>query len=115
MPGSLKNILLVLFTAAYFAASQVTVLSIVTAWYSTTADAAVAAHKGPSRDFGVPFWTPRTHLLVFQHPELSQGVPSSPFLYPTERAYRIIEAESAPECYTAAYFSELCNKAPPQA
>jgi hypothetical protein len=115
MSKPLKNIFLVLFAAAYFAASQVTVLSILSAWYSTAADSAVAMHKGPAKDPGFPSWTPRTHLLVFPHPELSQGVASSPFLYPLERAYRINPAEQAPGCYVAYYYSEFCNKAPPQA
>ena len=115
MSRPLRNILLVLFAAAYFAASQITVLSILSAWYSTAGDSAVAMHKGPTKDLGYPSWTPRTHLLVFQHPELSQGIPSSPFLYPSDRAYRIILAERAPECYVAYYYSEFCNKAPPQA
>jgi hypothetical protein len=110
-----RNILLILFAAAYFAATQVTVIAIVSAWYSTTADSAVAAHKGPTKDPGVPSWTPRTHLLVFYHPELSQACSGSPFLYPAVRAYRTIQAEYTPECSPASYYSELCNKAPPQA
>ncbi len=115
MKRPLKNILTVLFAAAYFAASQVTVLSIVSAWYSTAADSTVATRKGPSKEFGIPSWTPRTHLLVTQHPEVSQGIPASPFLYPAERVYRVIQAPHSPERYVASYFSELCNKAPPLA
>ncbi len=115
MSKPLKNILLVLFAGAYFAASQVTVLSIVSTWYSTSADFGLATHKGPMKDFGIPSWTPRTHLLVFHYPELSQSVPASAFLYPADGAYRIIQAEESPECPAASYYSELCNKAPPQA
>jgi hypothetical protein len=110
-----RNILLVLFAAAYFAATQMTVIAIVSAWYSTAADSAVAAHRGPSRDLGVPSWTPRTHPLVFHHAELSQGVPASPFHYPSQQTYRIIQAEDSPGHSLASYFAELCNKAPPQA
>lgn len=115
MKRPLKNILPVLIAAAYFAASQVTVISIVSAWYSTAADTAVATHKGPSKEFGIPSWTPRTHLLAIQHPEVSQGIPASPFLYPAQRAYSVIRAQHSPERYVASYFSELCNKAPPLA
>jgi hypothetical protein len=114
MNRPLRNICLIFFAATYFAASQVTVLSIVAAWYSTTADSALATHAGFSRDLGVPAWTPRTHALVFQNPELSQGVPASPFLYPAQRTYRVIDAERSPERYVAFYYSDLCNKAPPR-
>ncbi len=114
MKKHLKDIFLILFTAAYFAASQITVLSIISAWYSTTDNSAVAMHKGMTRDLGLPSWTPRTQLIVAQHPELSQSVPTSPFLYPVDRAYRVLQLKDAVECPVASYYSELCNKAPPR-
>lgn len=115
MRKPLRDIALILFAAAYFAASQITVLSIISAWYSTADDSAVAMQKGMTRDLGFPSWAPRTHLTVFQHPDLSQSVPASPFLYPAERTYRVLQLEDTPECPVSSYFSELCNKAPPRA
>ncbi len=114
MNGQLKKILLVLFAATYVAASQITVLAIISAWYSTAADSAVERHQGPTKEFGVPAWAPRTHLPVSQQSELSPVAPSSPFIYQRERTCRIVQAEHPLQCFVAFYFSDLCNKAPPR-
>lgn len=113
MARTLKDMMLILFAAAYFAASQITVITILSSWYSTGGNSTVAMHGGSTRDFGVPSWTPRTHVPLFQHPDLSPGVPSSPFLYPAQRAYRLIQVQQPPADYSAYYSSGLCNKAPP--
>ncbi len=114
MNQRLKKTLLLLFVATYVAASQITVLSIISAWYSTAADSAVERHQGPTKEFGVPAWVPRTHLPAFQQSELSPAAPSSPFVYQSERTCRIIQAQRPLQCFVAFYFSDLCNKAPPR-
>lgn len=114
MTAELKRRSLVLLAVAYFLASQATVVCIVSEWYSTGGETAVAWQSGPARDNAGLSWTPRTHLLLDEQGNLSAAEIPAMFSYPPERSFHVIWCDQLPLSQSDSYFAPLSNKAPPQ-
>lgn len=105
----------ILLTAAYLLASQVTVVCIVSEWYSSTGESAVALQSGPMKEHAVLSWTPRTHLPLNQQGDLSPAVVPALASYLSEKAFLIIRCDRTLLPRSVSYFAPLSNKAPPTA
>lgn len=102
-----------LLGAAYFAASLATVVLLVSVWYSTGGEYAVARQHEKPRDLPCLSWTARTHLPLVEQKELPQGLPPTPCDYQVDKEYHFIPAEQLLSTPTMFFFAGLSNKAPP--
>lgn len=115
MQAKTKRRSLILITAAYLLASQATVVCIVSEWYSTRGEHAVAWQSGPAREHAVLSWTPRTHLPLSEQVNLSPAEAPTLASYPSEKLSHIIRRDQPPLPQSESYFAPLSNKAPPTA
>ncbi len=104
---------LVFLIAAYFIASQATVVCIVAQWYSTSGNAAVAWQSGPIRDYATLSWSPRTHLPFNCEQDLPHALPPTPGNYPVDEERHLIPVDQTASPVSAFQSSPPGNRAPP--
>jgi hypothetical protein len=109
-PGKLP---LGLAVAAYFAASLATVVLLVSVWYSTGGEYAVARQHEKPRDLPCLSWAARTHLPLVDQKEQPQSLPPTPCNYPLSTKYHVVPSEPPLSTPTIFFFAGLSNKAPP--
>jgi hypothetical protein len=113
MAADIKRRSLILLTVAYFIASQATVICIVSEWFSTDGDSAVAWHTGPIKEYAGLSWTPRTHLPFTQHDNLPPAEAPTSGFYSKDKPEHVIQSDQPLFLQSASYFAPLSNKAPP--
>ncbi len=116
MSRTLKRTLIMLLAAAYAVAMQGALLSLVSCWYSTGGEAAVAMHTGSGKEPLTLGWTQRAHLPLF-YPGItvSAAVVDHTLPHPVGKPFTRVHTTGTLPDHSPFLFSELCNKAPPTA